>query len=1523
MHASAALSRRSCYAINAIRQSCRPLLIGILVVASTNLAVIRACAADEDDEMQSGLIGLYTAGGKSVRRIDDRIAFDWKDRRPDPGLPDGDFRANWSGILLAREGGLHRFHANLTGAATIRVGGTVVLKARATSTEFHSGEPVALTPGDHELTIDYESSLPGQDAGNVSGRQAVLQIFWSSDTFTLEPLPADVLYCNPPAADSNWSVPGLLGRQRGLLLADALRCVACHQTSTPAAGDDLTSRLADILSAPDLDRSGDGQTRETLIQRLRDPASVTSNSRMPHFGWSSEDAGSIATYLISVAKKPYSDRTEKPRSETNAKAAKSSKVDDKPKKSAVEEGRLLLKTVGCIACHEVSGLEVAGPGQGLANHDHAGPSLTNVGARRSEAWLSRWLREPASLNGSHRMPVFDLTEDENRQLTAALVAEVTADRRDSVKENSAQDQSAVTADPAQVEKGRRLILRANCAACHRIPGIESVKASVPALAQSPRLRAKSDSNGCLRIPADNNTIGDRTANQVIPRFSISVQQRADLIAWFATLNDDSSQHAESDRGWLLLSRNGCTACHDRDLSRGLSRAAAELERSDPDLRGRSQALIPPSLTAVGDKLTDDYLTKAVAGKQAARRLPWLTVRMPGFRHSEQDAAALVRHLVVRDRIPDAADTARPEIATATHAATVSVATSDELLLGNQLTGAGGFNCVACHSAGSFEPRNVALGTRGSDLLTMGSRLRPQFFQRWMKNPIRVVAGIEMPAIKRPAAGTPFESLSEQMAVIWKAIRDPRFTAPTVVSRYEQFVTVGPGEPPRMIRDVFTIGEGKDREGVARAMAVGFNNGHNLLIDLDNLQLRQWTAGEFARQRTEGKSWFWGAAGTTVATTDAGNASSNPTMTLLRGFNADSRAGGDSITGIPPVVDESRSAELLRYKTDADSVTMWYRVHFPSDTVGGSAENSVRAAVEAAKDPHSNITAWNNPASPVESVVIRESIRSFIDETGSGWERQFELSEPGDPANAVRITFPQRIVGAAFSVAETTAVGDASPTRVMEGAAASVVLRQGSPVAWRSALSGRIPSLTSVPLPLLITTAESVASVPGFRGLRLPVDSSIMPTALTWLPDGRMAFTSLRGHVWIARDSDGDGVEDSLTLFEEGLAAPFGILADGDSIIVAHKPELLRLRDTDGDGRADLREVVASGWGYSDDYHDWTSGLIRDELGNLFVGLGSDYSQKDRSAERDRWRGTILKIDPSGMMTSVASGFRYPMSLARNAGGSLFATDNQGVQNTFNEINHIEPGRRYGVPSRHDTADQLAAQTPAVQVPHPWTRSVNSILFAPADFSGGAFADHGIGCEYDLRFLIRFTVQNVNGQLQGATYPFSLPNQQAGGSNFIGPICSAISPDGALYIGSIWDSGWQGGPNTGGIERLVPMNSVPNGIREVQATATGFRIDFQSEVDQVAAADPKSYAIQGYTRLWEGSYATPDSDLHQRAVTKAVVAGDRRSVELTVPDLKTGYVYDLSVTGRLDAAQPLWPVEAHYTLKAIPAPLSDR
>ena len=452
------------------------------------------------------------------------------------------------------------------------------------------------------------------------------------------------------------------------------------------------------------------------------------------------------------------------------------------------------------------------------------------------------------------------------------------------------------------------------------------------------------------------------------------------------------------------------------------------------------------------------------------------------------------------------------------------------------------------------------------------------------------------------------------------------------------------------------------------------------------------------------------------------------------------------------------------------------------------------------------------------------------------------------------------------------------------------------------------------------------TVPGFSATRLPLPRSIMPTAMTWTKQGTLAFTSLKGQVYLARDTNGDGLEDKLDLFEEGLAAPYGIISDpqDDSLIVSHKPELLRLIDTDGDGRVDLRKVLATGWGYNDNYHDWTCGIVRDSKGNLYVGLGSDYTQPKRPVEQQKWRGKILRIDPSGYSKPIASGLRYPTGLAMTPDDDLFVSDNQGEQNVFNELNHIVEGSKYGVPSREDPTDERPAATPAIQIPHPWTRSVNGVFFLPRDARLGdqgtphPFAGHGIGCEYDSRFLVRFTLQKVGDTFQGAIYSFSQNQVPADQPNFEPILCGGVSPRGDIYVGCMHDSGWSGGLNVGSLIRISSNGPIPLGIRELWATKSGFQIDFTGPVDRQAAALAANYSISAYTRKWQGTYATADSNRHEVAITGVTVSDDGLQVQLQTDKSRAGYVYEVTC-GKIGTASetPPWPATGHYTMNRIP------
>jgi hypothetical protein len=288
-----------------------------------------------------------------------------------------------------------------------------------------------------------------------------------------------------------------------------------------------------------------------------------------------------------------------------------------------------------------------------------------------------------------------------------------------------------------------------------------------------------------------------------------------------------------------------------------------------------------------------------------------------------------------------------------------------------------------------------------------------------------------------------------------------------------------------------------------------------------------------------------------------------------------------------------------------------------------------------------------------------------------------------------------------------------------------------------------------------------------------------------------------------------------------------------------------------------------------------------------------------------------------------------MGIARNKAGDIFVTDNQGNYNPFNELNHVQRGKHFGFINAIDKKQEPPPLTPpAINIPHPWTRSVNGICFLETPekekFKNkqlwGPFEGHLIGCEYDTRRLIRMSLQKVGDTYQGACYPFSYDKPKQG-DGLLGPISCAISPQGELYVGNIRDSGWGGGPNIGEIVRIDPPKSpesLPPGIAEITASAAGFSITFTQPVDAKLAADPTSYSVESFTRISTPAYGGPDQDRRAEKITAVELAPDHRSVLLKFKELRPGgYVYEFHLKNLAGEGQEFFPAEAYYTLNVVP------
>ncbi|MCZ6795976.1 MAG: DUF1080 domain-containing protein, partial [Planctomycetota bacterium] len=92
------------------------------------------------------------------------------------------------------------------------------------------------------------------------------------------------------------------------------------------------------------------------------------------------------------------------------------------------------------------------------------------------------------------------------------------------------------------------------------------------------------------------------------------------------------------------------------------------------------------------------------------------------------------------------------------------------------------------------------------------------------------------------------------------------------------------------------------------------------------------------------------------------------------------------------------------------------------------------------------------------------------------------------------------------------------------------------------------------------------------------------------------------YVLVCEDTDRDGRADRFRRFAEGLFMPMGIEFGDGGVYLTEATELVHLTDTDGDGRADSRRVLLSGFGTADS-HQMINGLTWGLGGALWFTQG--------------------------------------------------------------------------------------------------------------------------------------------------------------------------------------------------------------------------------------------------------------------------------------------------------------------------------
>ncbi|MBX3745122.1 MAG: c-type cytochrome [Verrucomicrobiae bacterium] len=308
-------------------------------------------------------------------------------------------------------------------------------------------------------------------------------------------------------------------------------------------------------------------------------------------------------------------------------------------------------------------------------------ALDDVATRFEPGALAGFLMRPEAHHRGTRMPNFGLSEAEADHLAAWLM------------NGAGPGRGAVpSADPALRERGRTLVQTRGCLACHEAAIINSYRA--PALSA---LHADSWNRGCL-ADDDGGPRGNRA-----PIHALTAGERDALRAWATTDRASLGRHVPDEHAVRWIETLRCGACHDQ--GGGI-----------------------PNLVHTGEKLRPEWVRELLAGEVAHPARPWLATRMPAF---PAYAKGLAEGMAARHGLPPVSPVEPPP-------------DPDAAEVGRRLvTSEAGFSCVSCHAIGSQAPTAV-FDAYGIDFARSAARLLPDFFVRWMLDPLAIDPVTTMP-----------------------------------------------------------------------------------------------------------------------------------------------------------------------------------------------------------------------------------------------------------------------------------------------------------------------------------------------------------------------------------------------------------------------------------------------------------------------------------------------------------------------------------------------------------------------------------------------------------------------------------------------------------------------------------------------------------------------------------------------------------------------------------------------------------
>ncbi|MGH2689617.1 MAG: PVC-type heme-binding CxxCH protein, partial [Actinomycetota bacterium] len=420
----------------------------------------------------------------------------------------------------------------------------------------------------------------------------------------------------------------------------------------------------------------------------------------------------------------------------------------------------------------------------------------------------------------------------------------------------------------------------------------------------------------------------------------------------------------------------------------------------------------------------------------------------------------------------------------------------------------------------------------------------------------------------------------------------------------------------------------------------------------------------------------------------------------------------------------------------------------------------------------------------------------------------------------------------------------------------------------------------------LATPTGIAVDPGGRIWVVENNTHMRPKEYKGRPTDR---------ILIFDDFGPDGRARKITTFAEGFRHGMGLAWRGPGeVILVTRNDIARLRDLDGDGRADdrLTLVRLDTTGTYD--HNGLFGPAFDGLGDLYFGLGGNTSGEfpfgapytlvgsDGSTHSEDEGGRIFKCRSDGSKVAfVAKGFWNPFHLAFDGLGRLFAVDNDPDERPPCRLLHVVPGGDFGFRRRNGGRGL-----------HPFTSWDGEIPGTLPMVAGTGEAPSGIVAHEDTLLVTAWgdhEIQRFRLAARGASFSSRAETVIRGGESFR-PVGIVVAPDGSVCI-SDWVDRSYPVHGKGALWRIRPRKSIerrPAGLEgpgaRLQALWAGrVTVDhaLRDGAEEVRGEAARLLPAEDPRRL---SLAASDSSAFVRLQALLGVRVDSREVERLLPFL---------------------------------------